>query len=105
MLTIEEGISRFENFANLCEKNGMHEWQKEHEQYVAWLRELVERREAPEVVFCKDCRKHNVKVGFDENFHTVWKEDACPLVDWRGKAKEHEFDYQYCAFAERKTDE
>ena len=57
----------------------------------------------PEVVFCKDCRKHNVKVGFDENFHTVWKEDACPLVDWRGKAKEHEFDYQYCAFAERKN--
>ena len=61
-------------------------------------------RDAPEIVFCKDCRKHNVKVGFDENFHTVWKEDACPLVDWRGKAKEHEFDYQYCAFAERRTD-
>lgn len=62
-------------------------------------------RDAPEIVFCKDCRKHNVKVGFDENFHTVWKEDACPLVDWRGKAKEHEFDYQYCAFAERRTDD
>ena len=60
--------------------------------------------DAPEIVYCKDCRKHNVKVGFDENFHTVWKEDACPLVDWRGKAKEHEFDYQYCAFAERRTE-
>ena len=57
-----------------------------------------------EIIYCKDCRKHNKKVGFDENFHTVWKEDACPLVDWRGKAKEHEFDYQYCAFAERRTD-
>ena len=74
-------------------------------QIAEWLRELAERRKAPEVVFCKDCRKHNVKVGFDENFHTVWKEDACPLVDWRGKAKEHEFDYQYCAFAERRTDD
>ena len=61
-------------------------------------------RDAPEITYCKDCRKHNVKVGFDENFHTVWKEDACPLVDWRGKAKEHEFDYQYCAFAERRTE-
>ena len=65
----------------------------------------VESLKTSEIIFCKDCRKHNVKVGFDENFHTVWKEDACPLVDWRGKAKEHEFDYQYCAFAERKTDE
>ena len=71
---------------------------------IDWLSELAERRKAPEIVFCKDCRKHNVKVGFDENFHTVWKEDACPLVDWRGKAKEHEFDYQYCAFAERRTE-
>ena len=76
----------------------------EHKQLVAWLRELAERRKAPEIIYCKDCRKHNVKVGFDENFHTVWKEDACPLVNWRGKAKEHEFDYQYCAFAERKAD-
>ena len=61
-------------------------------------------RDVPEIIYCKDCRKHNVKVGFDENFHTVWKEDACPLVYWRGKAKAHEFDYQYCAFAERRID-
>ena len=59
----------------------------------------------PEQNYCKDCRKHNVKVGFDENFHTVWKEDACPLVLYRGKAQGHEFDYQYCAFAERRTDD
>ena len=77
---------------------------EECEQLAEWLRELQERRKAPEIVYCKDCRKHNVRVGFDENFHTVWKEDACPLVDWRGKAKEHEFDYQYCAFAERRTE-
>ena len=85
--------------AKKCEKCA-----DEHRQLAAWLRELQERRKAPEIVFCKDCRKHNVKVGFDENFHTVWKEDACPLVDWRGKAKEHEFDYQYCAFAERRSE-
>lgn len=58
-----------------------------------------------EIIHCKDCRKHNVKVGFDENFNIVWKEDACPMVDWRGKAKGHEFDYQFCCCAERRTDE
>jgi len=86
--------------AKKCEKCAA-----EHKQLAEWLRELQERRKEPEITYCKDCRKHNVKVGFDENFHTVWKEDACPLVDWRGKAKAHEFDYQYCAFAERRTDD
>ena len=104
MLTIEEKIARSEHFAKLCGQAEIPEWQEECEQLAAWLRELQERRKAPEIIYCKDCRKHNVKVGFDENFHTVWKEDACPLVDWRGKAKEHEFDYQYCAFAERRTE-
>ena len=56
----------------------------------------------PEIIYCKDCRKHNKKVGFDENFHTVWKEDACPFASWRGKAQGHEFDYQFCAYAERR---
>ena len=58
----------------------------------------------PDIIYCKDCRKHNKKVGFDENFHTVWKEDACPLASWRGKAQGHEFDYQYCAYGERRTE-
>jgi len=56
----------------------------------------------PEIIYCKDCAKHNKKVGFDENFHTIWKEDACPLASWRGKAQGHEFDYQFCCFAERR---
>ena len=56
----------------------------------------------PKIIYCKDCIKHNKKVGFDKNFHTVWKEEACPLVSWRGKAKGHEFDHQFCAFGERK---
>ena len=58
----------------------------------------------PKIIYCKDCRKHNKKIGFDENFHTVWKEDACPLVSWRGKAQGHEFDYQFCAYGERRTE-
>jgi hypothetical protein len=101
-MTIEETIRNYEEserinreLAKNCEsalaKNHNLDNAEKCRQMIAWLRELQERRKEPEVVFCKDCRKHNVKVGFDENFHTVWKEDACPLVDWRGKAKGHEF--------------
>ena len=103
-MTLKQAIERYRQYINFCEYQGLAVQKEELEQMTAWLRELQERRKAPEIVYCKDCRKHNVKVGFDENFHTVWKEDACPLVDWRGKAKEHEFDYQYCAFAERRTE-
>lgn len=58
----------------------------------------------PDIIFCKDCAKHNKRVGFDENFEPVWKDEACPLCSWRGKAQEHEFDYQYCVYAERKEE-
>jgi hypothetical protein len=74
-------------------------------QYEKWRKHFAELPPAqPKIIYCKDCRKHNKKVGFDENLHTVWKEDACPLANWRGKAQGHEFDYQYCAFGERRTE-
>lgn len=53
-----------------------------------------------EVVYCKDCQKHNM--GIDDCFEIVadsrrwlWKNNVCPLVAYRGKAQDHEFDYQY----------
>ena len=55
MLTIEEKIARSERFAKLCGQAEIPEWQEECEQLVAWLRELVERRKAPEIVRCKNC--------------------------------------------------
>lgn len=61
--------------------------------------------EQPEIIYCKDCKKHNKKIGFDKEGNVTWREDACPLVHWRGKAQGHEFDYQYCAMAERRQDE
>ena len=105
MRTLEQAIIWYDGLAKDAGATGFKAAEENNRQLSAWLCELQDRRAEPEIVFCKDCRKHNVKVGFDENFHTVWKEDACPLVDWRGKAKEHEFDYQYCAFAERRTDD
>jgi hypothetical protein len=68
-------------------------------QMIEWLRELQERRKAPEIIFCKDCAKHNKSYGDNGAI------DSCPLVLYRGKAQGHEFDYQYCAFAERRTNE
>ena len=50
----------------------------------------------PEIIRCKDCRKHNVSSGY--------KKDCCPLYEWRGVSYGHEHDYQHCSFAERRTD-
>ena len=96
-----------DNIGDLVSRSSLlAKYDKEHEGPPGRARKLIED-EPPaqsEIIYCKDCRKHNKKVGFDENFHTVWKEDACPLVSWRGKAKGHEFDYQYCAFADKRKE-
>lgn len=46
------------------------------------------------VVRCKDCAKHNV--------HSGYKEDCCPMFEFRGISYGHEHDYQYCSFGKRK---
>ena len=61
----------------------------------------------PEIIYCKDCVKHNKGLGNyevhpDGSGTWIWKDSACPLVSWRNKAQGHEFDYQFCAYAERK---
>jgi len=54
-MTIEEKIARSEHFAKLCAQAEIPEWQEECEQLAAFLRELKERRKAPEIVRCKNC--------------------------------------------------
>ena len=49
-----------------------------------------------EIIRCKDCKKHNVSVGYQK--------DCCPLYEYRGMSYGHEHDYQFCSFAERRTD-
>lgn len=62
----------------------------------------------PDIIMCKDCKRHNIGIGdFREDGNTrhwLWKDEACPLVQYRGKAQGHEFDYQFCAYAERRPD-
>ena len=51
----------------------------------------------PEIIYCKDCKKQN------RHYHeSPYKDTVCPLTAWRGKAQGHEYDYQYCCFAERR---
>ena len=64
--------------------------------------------EMPEVVLCKDCKKHNLGIGdfamVGKEKVWIWKPDACPLVQFRGKAEGHEFDYQCCSYGELRGD-
>ena len=55
MPTLEEAIGIFEQLSKLCETNGIHDSQELYKQYAEWLRELQERRKAPEIVRCKNC--------------------------------------------------
>ena len=71
------------------------------------LRELPPAQ--PDIIYCKDCLKHNKRIGdyvekSDGTYDWIWKDKACPLAEFRGKAQGHEFDYQYCAYAERRTE-
>ena len=61
----------------------------------------------PDIIYCKDCVKHNKGLGNyevhpDGSGTWIWKDSACPLVSWRDKAQGHEFDYQFCAYAEKR---
>ena len=109
-MTIEEAIKQYENSERMNKelaetsvyptaKAYYLESAEKCKQMIEWLRELQERRKAPEIIFCKDCAKHNKSYGDNGAI------DSCPLVLYRGKAQGHEFDYQYCAFAERRTDD
>lgn len=59
----------------------------------------------PEIIYCKDCKKHNMPKGHYYNGKYIGVKECCPLVFVRGLAQGHEFDYQFCVWAERRTDE
>ena len=70
---------------------------------VRLARNIIEDLPSAEpVIYCKDCVRHNVSV---EDWYNNYELKVCPLVAHRGKAIGHEFDYQFCVCAERRTDE
>ena len=87
----------------------LSEYDKRHKGPPGGARKLIEEAPSaqPEIIYCKDCVKHNKGLGNyevhpDGSTTWIWKDSACPLVSWRDKAQGHEFDYQFCAYAERR---
>ena len=89
-MTLEQAIAQYEQYANVCEHHGLTVSQKEFEQITAWLRELQERRKAPEIVHCGECR-HN---GTHNCLLNLW------ATIFNSKPK----DDFYCGMAERRTE-
>ena len=75
--------------AKECEKCA-----EEHRQLAAWLRELQERREQPEIIRCKDCRHYewmSNRIPEEQTWHChCWDADT-------GKD-------DFCSYAERRTE-
>ena len=90
MPTLKEAIGTFEQLSKLCETNGIHDSQELYKQYAAWLRELQERRKAPEIIHCGEC-KHRFTHNCVAN---VW-------VSVFGYTVNDDF---YCGLAERRPD-
>lgn len=61
--------------------------------------EAIDRVPGIEIIHCKDCERHNVAV---KDWYDDHEKKVCPLVEHRGKAQGHEFDYQFCVYGERK---
>ena len=58
----------------------------------------------PEIIYCKDCKKHDLPPNCYYQGRYISVVDSCPLVPIRGLSRGHEFDYQYCAFGKRRED-
>ena len=88
-MTIEEAIEHCED---IISDGKCDQCAEEHRQLAAWLRELQERRKAPEIITCGECIHRFVE---DEN-----EPFNCCTLDHN----DLQSDDWYCADAERRTD-
>ena len=95
-MTIEEKIARTERFAKLCAQAEIPEWQEECEQLAAWLRELAERRKAPEIVRCGECKHFQCNIRFDGSIPKGADEYECR--HWCGGCDPMD----YCSYGKRR---
>lgn len=91
MMSLEEAIEHAEDIATSaigCE------CREEHRQLAAWLRELQERRKAPEIIRCKGCKNYewmSNRIPEEQTWHChCWDADT-------GKD-------DFCSYAERRTE-
>ena len=79
-MTLEEAIEHAENIA--VSAIGC-ECREEHRQLAAWLRELQERRKAPEIIFCKDCKAFYCDFCLKTLKPVEKEKDYCSLAERR----------------------
>lgn len=90
-MTIEQAIEQYDGYANVCMCHNLTVSQKEFEQLAEWLRELQERRKAPEIVRYGECRHRDPEdKKCDCGHDIIWQLPRGD--DW------------YCADAERRTE-
>ena len=76
-MTLEEAIEHAEDIA--VSAIGC-ECREEHRQLAAWLRELVERRKAPEIVRCGECENFAERDFCKVAGHNVHRKSNCMQV-------------------------
>jgi hypothetical protein len=93
-MTIEQAIEQYGQYINFCEYQGLAVQKEELEQMTEWLRELEERRKAPEIIRCKDCKHYewmSNRIPEEQTWHChCWDADT-------GKD-------DFCSYAERRTE-
>ena len=91
MWTIEQAIKHYEVLASRLEDICMKPASEYPKQTAEWLRELQERRKAPEIVRCGECRHRDPEdKKCDCGHDIIWQLPRGE--DW------------YCADAERRTE-
>lgn len=103
-LTIDEAIARFEANAEQNKRwanGGLNpevnaEYAAEHKQLAAWLRELQERRKAPEIIRCGECEFFQCNIRFDGSIPKGADEYECR--HWCGGCDPMD----YCSYGKRR---
>ena len=80
-MTIEQAIIHAEEVADRCAvTDGNRQCEDEHRQLAAWLRELQERRKAPEIVRCGECVNFSERDFCKVAGHNVHRKSNCMKV-------------------------
>lgn len=82
-------------------KDGVADFDGTHHISAGLVLELINGTPSDDIIFCKDCAKHNVTIS---KAPYPFKEYVCPLVVFRGESQGHEHDYQFCCYGKRRTD-
>ena len=80
-MSLDEAILHAEEVADRCAvTDGNRQCEDEHRQLAAWLRELQERRKAPEIVHCGECVNFSERDFCKVAGHNVHRKSNCMKV-------------------------